>query len=99
MGTEDSLLVQAAAEGISARSALITTDKAIRTRRHERAAFTATGCIGIVLRGDWAHAPLWERAVLSVMWWPYWVETIESAQPGTLWQSPWSRRPKRLKAY
>jgi hypothetical protein len=41
---------------------LITNDKAMRTRQHERAAFVSAQCIGIVLPGHWNYASLWERA-------------------------------------
>jgi len=52
------------------------------------AAFSETGSIGIVLRANWNHAPMWDRARLTLIWWRIWVETIAAAQPGSLWQSP-----------
>jgi hypothetical protein len=98
-GTKDVPLVQAVVEGIAGPAALVTTDKAMRTRQHERAAFRETGCIGIVLRGDWNRASMWNRARLSLMWFPIWRETIVTADPGTLWQCPWSSKPKRLSSF
>lgn len=38
-GAPDVALIQAVADGTHAKAVLITTDKAMRTRRHERAAF------------------------------------------------------------
>lgn len=98
-GIEDVPLIQAVADGTHARAALITTDKSMRTRHHERAAFTETGCIGIVLRGNWSHASMWDRAMLSLAWWEVWRTTIGTASPGSLWQCPWSHRPKALKPF
>jgi hypothetical protein len=97
--TGDVLLIQRVADGTHEKSALITTDKSMRTRGHERAAFVATGCIGIVLRKQWNHASMMERAQLSVLWWQTWVQTVVEAKPGSLWQCPWSGRPKPLKPY
>jgi hypothetical protein len=98
-GTPDVTLIQAVADGTHARAALITTDKSMRTRVHERAAFTDTGCIGIVLRGKWNQASLWDRARLSLLWWTTWVDQVRGAPPGSLWQSPWAERPKPLKLF
>jgi hypothetical protein len=97
--TDDVLLIQAVADGSHEKAALITTDKSMRTRGHERAAYIDTGCIGIVLRANWNHAPLWDRARFCLRWWPTWVEQVRTARPGTLWQCPWSERPKPLKPY
>jgi len=98
-GTPDVPLIQAVADGSHRKAALITTDKAMRTRQHERAAFVDTGCIGIVLRGNWNHASLWDRARLSLMWWRVWTAQVQVAPPGSLWQSPWSQKPKPLRPY
>jgi hypothetical protein len=98
-GTPDVTLIQAVADGTHAKAVLITSDKAMRTRQHERAAFVDTGCIGIVLRGQWNHASLWDRARLSLLWWTAWVTQARTAPPGSLWQCPWSERPKPLKAF
>jgi hypothetical protein len=98
-GTSDVPLVQAVADGLHAKAALITTDKSIRTRAHERAAFVTTGCIGIVLRQHWNHASMMERAQATVRWWETWVQTVTNAPPGSLWQCPWSSRPKPLKPF
>jgi hypothetical protein len=97
--TDDVPLIQAIADGTHAKVALVTTDKSMRTREHERAAFVATGCIGIVLRQHWCHASMMERAQLSVLWWETWVQTVTEAMPGSLWQCPWSTRPKPLKPF
>lgn len=97
--TADVPLIQAVADGTHAKSALITTDKSMRTRAHERAAFIDTGCIGIILRKQWNHTPLMERAQLSVLWWNTWVQTVAEAKPGSLWQCPWSSKPKRLEPF
>jgi hypothetical protein len=98
-GTPDVTLIQAVAEAAIGNAVLITTDKAMRTRQHERAAFVDTGCIGIVLVKHWNHASLWNRARLSLLWWTTWVEQGRTARPGSLWQSPWAERPKPLKPY
>lgn len=98
-GAKDVALIQAVADGTHARTALITTDKSMRTRHHERAAFEHTGCIGIVLRGSWNHASMWDRARFSLAWWTVWLGTVRVAAPGTLWQCPWSGAPKPLKRY
>jgi PIN like domain len=97
--TPDVLLIQAVADGSHTKAALITADKSMRTRRHERAAFTDTGCIGIILQGQWNRAPMWDRARVTLRWWRTWVEQIGVAEPGSLWQCPWTDRPKRLQRY
>ena len=99
MGAPDVTLIEAVAAGAVGKAVLITADKAMRTRQHERAAFEATGCIGIVLRKQWSHASLYDRARLSLLWWTTWVELARVASPGTLWQSPWAERPKPLKPF
>lgn len=96
---DDVPLIQAIADSSHAKVALITTDKSMRTRQHERAAFMDTGCVGIVLRGNWNHASLWDRARLSLLWWTTWVTQVRTARPGSLWQCPWSERPKPLKPF
>ena len=98
-GAKDVPLIHAVADGTHARAALVTTDKSMRTRHHERAAFRDTGCVGIVLRGGWNQASMWDRARLSLAWWTVWLETVHAATPGTLWQCPWSGTPKSLKPY
>lgn len=98
-GTPDVSLVQAVADGKHPKAALITSDKNMRTRQHERAAFVDTGCIGIVLRGHWSHASMWDRAQVSLRWWNTWVAQVETAPPGTLWQCPWSERPRPLRPF
>lgn len=98
-GTHDVPLIQTVADGTHAKSALVTTDKSMRTHEHERAAFIATGCIGIVLRSTWNHAPMMERARLTVLWWETWVQTVAEAKPGSLWQCPWSSKPRPLKPF
>jgi len=98
-GTADVPLIQKVADGTHVRAALITNDKSMRTRLHERAAFTDTGCIGIVLRGGWSHASMWDRARMSLLWWTVWVGTVSASAPGLLWQCPWSTKPKPLKLF
>jgi hypothetical protein len=98
-GTPDVTLIQAVADGAHGKAVLITTDKAMRTRQHERAAFGDTGCIGIILRGHWNYASLWDRARLSLLWWTTWVAQAQAAPAGSLWQCPWSERPKLLKPF
>ena len=75
-GMPDITLIQAVTDGAHCKAVLITTDKAMRTRQHERAAFVDTGCIGIVLRGRWNHASLWDRARLSLLWWTTWTTRV-----------------------
>ncbi|MBY0339145.1 MAG: hypothetical protein K2X11_21205 [Acetobacteraceae bacterium] len=98
-GAPDTVLVQRVAEGAPGKAALVTSDKAMRTRQHERAAYGDTGCVGIVLRGSWNHASMWERARMTLLWWTAWRETVAAAAPGTLWQCPWHSRPGRLKPF
>jgi len=98
-GTLDVPLIQKVADGSHARAALITSDKSMRTKHHECAAFTDTGCIGVVLRGTWNHASMWDRAHMSLLWWNVWVTTVSASAPGWLWQCPWSTKPKPLKPF
>ncbi len=98
-GTPDVLLIQAVADVPRGKAALITTDKAMRTRQHERRAFSDTGCIGIVLVGEWNHASMWDRARMCLIWWTTWVEQIEQAAPGTLWCSKWAQKTRPLRAF
>ena len=52
-----------------------------------------------VLRGEWNHASMWDRARLSLHWWQTWIGTVSSAAPGSLWQCPWLSKPKALKTF
>jgi hypothetical protein len=98
-GTSDVALIQAIAADNIGRSVIITCDKSMRTRCHERASFIETGCIGIVLRKQWNHAAMWDRARLTLIWWKTWITSVAIARPGTLLQCPWSERPKPLKLF
>lgn len=98
-GTADVTLIEAITTGENGRVVLVTTDKSMRTRRHERAAFEATGCIGIVLCQHWNHASMLDRVRHSLLWWETWIATVEASPKGTLWRCPWRARPAPLRFF
>jgi hypothetical protein len=75
---------------------LVTTDRAMRRRKHERAAVASTQAVVIVGVSNWnQQSSLWDRARMMLWWWPTIVQSSEAADPGTFLELPW--RQKGLK--
>ena len=79
------------------KQALITTDRAMRRRRHERSAVASTGAVVIVGVSNWNQtSSLWDRARMMLWWWPTIAESARSANPGTFLELPWRQGVKPL---
>jgi hypothetical protein len=96
-GTDDGPLIRRLAEGASGKAALVTADRKMRTRRHEREEFRRTGVIGIVLASNWNNQTMWVRAQLVLAWWPEWIMTISTSRPGVMWDCPFAMKPRRMR--
>lgn len=97
-GTHDVPLIQRGAEGAVGKAALVTADRKMRSRKHEREAYRQSGVIGIALASQWNHLSMWARAQLVLAWFPAWVEAIAAADPGTMLDCPYAQKPRRMKA-
>ncbi len=79
------------------RGVLITTDRAMRRRKHERAAVASSGAVVVVGVSNWnQQADLWERARMMLWWWIEIVASAKAADPGTFLELPWRQRTKPL---
>lgn len=76
---------------------LITADRAMRRRKHERAAVASSGAIVIVGVPNWnQQADLWDRARMMLWWWPTIVVSASLAAPGTFLELPWAQKVRSL---
>ena len=95
-GTPDAELL-AALRATAERNVLVTADRAMRKRKHERAAVATTGAIVVVGVAAWNQQPgLWERARMMLWWWPTIVRSAGAADAGTFLELPWGPRVRAL---
>ncbi len=95
-GMKDEDLLRALKEP-GVKQALVTTDRAMRRRKLERAAVASTGAVVIVGVSNWNQASsLWDRARMMLWWWPTIVEGARSADAGTFLELPWRQTVKPL---
>ena len=79
---------------------LVTADRAMRTRKHEKAAVAATGAIVVVGVANWNKAAgLWDRARHMLWWWPTIVGSVRTSAPGSFLELPWGTRVTPLKRW
>ena len=79
------------------RNVLVTGDRAMRKRKHERAAVAATGAIVVVGVPAWnQQSDLWERARMMLWWWPTIVRSAGAADAGTFLELPWRQGVRAL---
>ncbi len=95
-GMKDEDLLRALHEP-DVKQVLVTTDRAMRRRKHERLAVASTGAVIVVGVSNWNQASsLWDRARMMLWWWPTIVEGARSADPGTFLELPWRQTVKPL---
>jgi hypothetical protein len=95
-GAPDVALLPAICAGVT-RGVLITTDRAMRRRKHEKAAVAATGAVVVVGVANWnQQSELWERARMMLWWWQQIVKSSIEANPGTFLELPWRTNVRPL---
>jgi len=72
---------------------LITGDKAMRSRLHERQALLELGLIVFFLPANWNNEPFMMRAAFLLRWWSVIVERAMTSKPSTCWEIPYSWAP------
>lgn len=98
-GTPDADLLAAICAG-GIRGVLVTADRAMRRRKHEKAAVAASGAVVVVGVANWNQtASLWDRARHMLWWWPTIVASAQNAAPGTFLELPWGTRTAPLRRW
>lgn len=77
--------------------AVLTVDRKLRTRPHEREALGQSGLIVFVLAHGWNQEPYWPKAAGVVRWLPSMIEAASDVTPPALMEIPhrWTPRPLR----
>lgn len=67
---------------------VITGDKRMRTKPHERLALG--GFVAFMFHPRWNHLDALERSAVLMHWWNRIVETAQQSKPGSFWEIPYS---------
>lgn len=73
--------------------ALITGDKGMRSRVHERKALLDLGLIVFFLPPKWNNETFMDRAAFLLRWWSVIVECAQTSGPSTCWEVPYIWTP------
>ncbi|MEO8716460.1 MAG: hypothetical protein ABI369_15760 [Acetobacteraceae bacterium] len=76
---------------------LVTVDRKLRTRPHERAALGQARMATFVLAAGWNQEPFWNKAAGLIRWWPRIAETAAEAPVPALFEVPHGWRSGRLR--
>lgn len=68
--------------------AVISGDKGMRRRPHEREAITDLGLIVIFLPPSWNNAEFSAKSGYILYWWPVIMKLIRTSNRGTCWELP-----------
>lgn len=69
---------------------VITADKKMRGKPHERKALKDLGLITFFFNPLWNHLKYFDKLGIFIRWWPHIVEKIETSKPGQCWEIPLS---------
>lgn len=77
--------------------AVLTQDRKLRTRPHERLALEQSGLVVFILAHGWAPEPYWPKAAGIIRWLPPMLDAFRTAQPPALFAIPhrWTPAPLR----
>lgn len=80
-------------------SVVITGDKRMRSKPHERKALLDLGLIGFFVPSTWNRMKFMNQAAYLLRWWPTIVECAKDSPPSTCWQLPhiWNPSADKIK--
>lgn len=67
---------------------IITGDKKMRGKPHERKALHDLGLITFFFKPQFNHLPYFEKLAMCIRWWPHIIEKIEQSKAGECWEIP-----------
>lgn len=77
--------------------AVLTADRRLRTRPHERLALMQSGLVFFVLAQGWNQESFWPKAAGVIRWLPSMIEAFSTVRPPALLAIPYRWTPKPLK--
>lgn len=78
---------------------MLTLDRRLRTRPHERAALEQSGLLVFILAPGWAREAYWPKVTGIIRWLPRIIEAAEAFRPPGLLGVPYRGRPDRIRAF
>jgi len=77
--------------------AVLTQDRKLRSRPHERRALEQSGLVVFILAHGWASELYWQKAAGVIRWLPSMLEAFRAARPPALFAVPhrWTPMPLR----
>lgn len=78
---------------------VISADKKMRARLHERQAINDLGLICFFVPSQWSKWRFMQQSAYILRWWQVIVETANKSSPGECWQLPatWTPTPESLR--
>ena len=78
---------------------VLTADRRLRTRPHERLALMQSGLVFFVLAKGWNQEPYWPKAAGVIRWLPSMIEAFRTVRPPALLAIPYQWTPKPLRSF
>lgn len=79
--------------------AVLTTDRKLRTRPHERMALEQSGLVVFVLAPGWNQEEYWPKAAGGIRWLPMMMEAMTAWRPPVLLSVPHRWTPAAIKPF
>ena len=79
--------------------AVLTADRKLRTRPHERLALEQSGLIVFILAPGWNQEGYWRKAAGVIRWLPSMIEAVAVFQPPALLSLPHRWTPEPIKPF
>lgn len=76
---------------------IISGDKRMRGRLHERDALASVGMIVFYFTSAWSNANEFTKSAMLLLWWPKIAEYMESSKAGACWEIPFQWHWKELR--
>lgn len=76
---------------------IISGDKRMRARVHERDALTSAGMIVFFFTSSWSSKNDFTKSAMLLNWWPKIAEYIANGKPGDFWEIPFQWNLKGLR--
>lgn len=67
---------------------VVTADKKIRGKPHERKALHDLGLITFFFSPQFNNLMYWDKLAMCIRWWPHIIERIEQSKAGDCWEIP-----------
>lgn len=79
--------------------AVLTQDRKLRTRPHERLALEQSGLVVFILAHGWGPEPYWQTAAGVIRWLPSMLDAFRAARPPMLFEVPHRWTPALLRPF